>query len=300
MVMDTIAIPLKQKIVLTPEEAEVYTGIDINRLWQMSHEPDCNFMIRDGKQILFKRKQLEVYIKIKYPTLNLRRDAEFDAIAQGDCSANVFSSMGEYKKLNQLLQENGGFLLTSQVLDAGMDVTVFYDFVKRMNLQKTDNGVYVSEELYADKLYLLHLSFGNAVLSHDTALFYHGLIDREPVRFSATTKKHSDEERLRRSGVAVHTLPESLLKVGVMKMQTPHGHWVPIYDMERTVCDIVHDRDPSQAELLQDVLSRYAAKENKRIGKLMQYAEIFRIDKEMQHLLMELSRKGRAKIWKTV
>ncbi len=34
--MDTIAIPLKQKIVLTPEEAEVYTGIDINRLWQMS------------------------------------------------------------------------------------------------------------------------------------------------------------------------------------------------------------------------------------------------------------------------
>lgn len=43
-----------------------------------------------------------------------------------------------------------------------------------------------------------------------------------------------------------------------------------------------------------------AAKENKRIGKLMQYAEIFQIDKEMQHLLMELSRKGRAKIWKTV
>ncbi len=298
--MDTIAIPMKQKIVLTPEEAESYTGIDINRLWQMSHEPDCNFVIRDGKQILFKRKRLEVYIKIKYPTLNLRRDAEFDAIAQGMYNAKVFCSMGEYKKLNRMLQDNGGFLLTSQVLDAGMDMTVFYDFVKRMNLQKADNGVYVSEELYADKLYLLHLSFENAVLSHDTALLYHGLIDKEPIRFSATTKRHSDEERLRRYGVSVYTLTESLLKVGVMKMQTPHGHLVPVYDMERTVCDLVHDRDPGQAELLQDVLSRYAAKENKRIGKLIQYAEIFRIDKEMRHLLMELSRKGRTKIWKTV
>ena len=83
-------------------------------------------------------------------------------------------------------------------------------------------------------------------------------------------------------------------------MQTPHGHLVPVYDMERTVCDLVHDADSSQAELLQDVLNRYAAKENKRIGKLMQYAEIFRIDKKMQQHLMELSRKGKEKIWKTV
>ena len=199
-----------------------------------------------------------------------------------------------------MLQDNGGFLLTSQVLNAGMDMTAFYDFVVRMNLKKSDNGIYVSEELYADKLYILHLSFENAVFSHNTALFYHGLIDREPTCLAATTRKHCDEERLRRSGVTVYALPESLLKVGIIKMQTPHGHLVPVYDMERTVCDLVHDTDPSQAELLQDVLNRYAVKENKRIGKLMQYAEIFRIDKKMQHHLMELSRKGKEKIWKTV
>lgn len=104
------------------------------------------------------------------------------------------------------------------------------------------------------------------------------------------------ENRLRRSGVTVYSLPESLLKVGVMKMQTPHGHLVPVYDMERTVCDLVHDLDPSQAELLQNVLNRYAVKDNKRIGKLMQYAEIFRIDKEIRYYLMELYRKGKAKI----
>lgn len=297
-VMDknVFAIPLDKKTILTPDEAEVYTGIDINRLWQMTNEPDCKFVIYDGKQILFKRKQLEVYIKIKGPSLNMRRDAEFDAIAQGSHSAKVFASMGEYKKLNRMLQDNGGFLLTSQVLDAGMDMAVFYDFVIRMNLQKSDNGIYVSEDLYADKLYLLHLSFEKAVLSHETALFYHGLIDREPTCYSVTTRMHCDEDRLRRSGVTVYSLPESLLKVGVMKMQTPHGHLVPVYDMERTVCDLVHDLDPSQAELLQNVLNRYAVKDNKRIGKLMQYAEIFRIDKEIRYYLMELYRKGKAKI----
>ncbi len=300
--MDTMsfAVPLDRKTILTPEEAEAYTGVDINRLWQMTNEPDCNFVIYDGRLMLFKRKQLEAYIKIKYPTLNLRRDAEFDAIAQGGYNTKVFCSMGEYKKLNQMLRENGGFLLTSQVLDDGMDKIAFYDFVKRMRLQKADNGVYVTEELYADKLYLLHLSFENAVISHETALFCHGLIEQEPVCYSATTRKNCDEERLSRSGVTVYALPESLLRIGVMKMQTPYGHFVPVYDMERTVCDLVHDGNPGQIELLQSVLNRYICKENKRIGKLMQYAEIFRIDKEMQNLLMELSRKGGAKIWKTV
>lgn len=300
--MDTMsfAVPLDRKTILTPEEAEAYTGVDINRLWQMTNEPDCNFVIHDGRLMLFKRKQLEAYIKIKYPTLNLRRDAEFDAIAQGGYNAKVFCSMGEYKKLNQMLRENGGFLLTSQVLDDGMDKIAFYDFVKRMRLQKADNGVYVTEELYADKLYLLHLSFENAVISHETALFYHGLIEQEPVCYSATTRKNCDAERLSRSGVTVYTQPESLLRIGVMKMQTPYGHFVSVYDMERTVCDLVHDGNQGQVELLQSVLNRYICKENKRIGKLMQYAEIFRIDKEMQNLLMELSRKGGAKLWKTV
>ena len=75
-VMDdnSFTIPLNKKTILTPEEAEVYTGIDINRLWQMSNEPDCNFIVHDGRQILFKRKQLEVYIKINGSASNTCRD----------------------------------------------------------------------------------------------------------------------------------------------------------------------------------------------------------------------------------
>lgn len=284
-------IPLEKKTVLTPEEAEAYTGISINRLWQMSNEPDCNFIIRDGKQILFKRKLLMVYIKIKGPTLKLCQDTEFEAIAQNDYSAKMLSSMGEYKKLNRILQDNGGVILTSQVVDAGIDKTVFYDFIKRIHLKKADNGVYVLEELYADKLYMLHLSFENAVFSHETALFFHGLIDSKPSAFSATTKTHSDGERMRRFGITVHTLPECLLEIGVTKVHTPHNHLIPIYDMERTICDIIYDWEPGKARLLQDILERYDRKENKKLGRLMKYAKVFHIENEVQHYLMTLSQK---------
>lgn len=291
MIENSFTIPLNRKSTLTPEEAEVYTGIDINRLWQMTIESDCNFVIYDGKKILFKRKQLEVYIKIKGPSLNMSRDAEFDAIAQGSHSAKVIGSMGEYKKLNRMLQDNGGFILTSQVVDAGIDMTAFYDFVKRMSLVQADNGVYVLKELYADKMYMLHLSFENAVFSHDTALFFHGLIEKEPACYTATTKTNSDSGRMKRCGMTVYTLPESQLKVGVMKVQTAHGNWIPVYDMERTICDIVHEQEPDKAQWVQDVMKKYAVKENKSYGRLMKYARAFRIENDVQQYLMALSGK---------
>ncbi len=294
--MISFSMPLEKKTVLTPEEAETYTGIDINRLWQMSNEPDCNFVIREGKKLLFKRKQLMVYIKIKGSTLSLRKDAEFGVIAQKDRSAKLLGSMGEYKKLNHLLQENNGYILTYQVADAGIDMTAFYNFVERMSLTKADTGVYVLPELYKDKMYMLHLSFGNAVFSHDTALFLHGLIDKAPTVYTATTKNNCDECRMRRFGLLVFTLPEYLLKIGVTQLQSPLGNWIPVYDMERTICDLVHDQGEGQMALVENVLVRYVAKENKSIGRLMKYAEIFRVEKEIRHHLMKLSRKGVVKL----
>ncbi len=286
-----VAIPLEKKTTLTLEEAVAYTGIDINRLWQMSNEPDGDFVIRTGKQLVFKRKQLKEYIKVRGHVSSIRRDAEFDEIAQNDYCPKVLCSMAEYKKLNQLLQKNNGYILTAQVVDANIDKNAFYDFVKRMGLLKADHGVYVKQELYADKMYMLHLGFENAVFSHETALFIHGLIEKEPDCYTATTKTNSDGARLERDGVIVYTLPENQLKTGVIKVQTAYGNWIPVYDRERTICDIVHDQRPGTAYRIQDVMKMYAAQKDKSYGRLIKYARAFRIEKEMQQYLMPLFRK---------
>lgn len=296
----SVTIPLDKKAIFSPEEAEAYTGVDINRLWQMTNDPDCDFVIRDGKLMLFKRKQLMDYLKIKGPGLDMRRDTDFEVIAKDGCNAKMLGAMKEYKQLNRMLEENKGVLFRTQAVEAGIDTTIYYDFANRRNLKKADNGVYVVEELTADKYYMVHLSFEHAVFSHETALFFHGLIDKEPTPYSATTRFNCDAPRMKKNGIFVYTLPECLLKMGIMKMPTSYGNWIPVYDMERTICDIVHDRASERAEILKDVLKRYAAKENKSIGRLMRYAETFRIDNEMRELLMELSRKGDTKLWRAV
>lgn len=60
------AVPLWERATLTLEETAAYTGIGINKLREMSYEPDCNFVIWLGNKRLFKRKKLEEYLEEAY------------------------------------------------------------------------------------------------------------------------------------------------------------------------------------------------------------------------------------------
>ena len=74
-----------------------------------------------------------------------------------------------------LLRECGGTIQTFQVLNNGISKSVFYAYVKERGLEQASHGVYVSPDTWTDAMYLLHLRCGQAVFSHETALFFHDL-----------------------------------------------------------------------------------------------------------------------------
>ena len=45
-------------------------------------------------------------------------------------------------------------------------------------------------------MYLLHLRCGQAVFSHETALFFHDLTDREPLKYTITVRTGYNPSRL--------------------------------------------------------------------------------------------------------
>ena len=56
------------------------------------------------------------------------------------------------------------------------------------SLEQAAHGVYVSPDTWTDAMYLLHLRCGQAVFSHETALFFHDLTDREPLKYTITVR----------------------------------------------------------------------------------------------------------------
>ena len=187
--------------------------------------------------------------------------------------------MNQFGQLDQLIEEHGGTIQTFQVLEAGISKPAFYAYVKEKGLEQAAHGIYVSPDAWTDAMYLLHLRCGQAVFSHETALFFHDLTDREPLKYSITVKTGYNPSRLREDGVQVYTVKKELHGAGVTTAKTPFGHAVPVYDMERTVCDLLRSRSHMEIQVLQDALKQYARRKDKNPRTLMQYAAMFHVKK---------------------
>ena len=59
-------VPMWEKANLSLEEAAAYFGIGINKLWDMSNDENCPFVLWNGSKRLIKRKALEKYLESSY------------------------------------------------------------------------------------------------------------------------------------------------------------------------------------------------------------------------------------------
>lgn len=193
--------------------------------------------------------------------------------------------MNQYKQLDHLLESQNGLLRTEQAMSAGITKPVFYNYVHSKELERVAHGIYLSKDAWVDSMYLLHLRFSHAVFSYETALFFHDLTDREPLQYTVTVKTGYNPTNLKEEGVQVFTIKVELHEVGLTTLQTPFGHDVPVYDMERTICDLLRSRSRIEKQAIRDALRIYASRRNKNLRTLMRYAELFRVEKILRPYL---------------
>lgn len=190
-----------------------------------------------------------------------------------------------FEKLDELIEKHGGTIQTFQVVEAGINKPTFYAYAKEKGLEQVAHGIYVSSDAWTDAMYLIHLRCGHAVFSHETALFFHDLTDREPQRYSITVKTGYNPSRFKKDGLQVYTIKKELLQVGLTEMETSFGHMVPVYNMERTICDLVRSRSHIEIQTFQDALKQYVRRNDKNLRQLMQYAPLFHVDKLLRQYL---------------
>ena len=61
--MKNKTLSISEKSLLTLEEAAAYTGIGVNRLRQMTDDPECKYVLWIGTKRMIKRKKLDEYLE---------------------------------------------------------------------------------------------------------------------------------------------------------------------------------------------------------------------------------------------
>jgi predicted transcriptional regulator of viral defense system len=189
------------------------------------------------------------------------------------------------EKLEAMLVKNKGVLFTKDAVSSGIPNVCLTEFVRQGKLERIEYGAYVTPDSLADTMYILQQRRGKIIYSHDTALFLHDLTDRDPLSYCVTVPTGYNTKKLCGDGLLVFSIKKELYELGVTIAQTPFGRSIRTYSMERTICDLIRSRSKMDIAILTDALKRYVRRKNKNIPLLMQYAEIFHVDKPIRGYL---------------
>lgn len=190
--------------------------------------------------------------------------------------------MSSGEKIDKLLAENNGILTTKELEEVGIFRQTLPELIKRGKLEKIRHGTYISPEVLVDEMYGIQLRSDKIVFSHETALYLHDLTDRDPLTYTVTVPRGYGTGRLRESGISVVTVKPDMFEIGVTKGKTIHGREISVYDMERTICDIIKARGKMDKDTYYNALRRYADSDRKDISKLMEYAKRMKIYKQVR------------------
>ena len=180
-------------------------------------------------------------------------------------------------KMTELAQ-NYDYLTPRIARESGVSKFRFYKYVKNSGLEAVSRGVYSTDSDWIDELYVLHQRCPNAVFSHDEAFYYHGLIDREPFIHTLTIYSGYNAHRLIAAGnCKVYTVKRELLNVGKTIVKDNDGNMIPMYDLERTICDLMRSRSSIEVQDFNSALKNYISRKDKDLNRLMEYAKLFRV-----------------------
>lgn len=186
--------------------------------------------------------------------------------------------MTSIEKLKMLIEKHDGVITTKLAGENNIHREYLSELVRLGDIERVGHGIYITPDVWEDGLMINQLRRSRMIYSHETALYLHDLTDRDPVQYVVTVPHGYNPTRLKNEGLVVHTVKKELFELGVCTKETSFGNKVRTYNKERTICDILRDRNNQDPAIVSDSIRRYLNLKEKDLNRLIKYAELLRVE----------------------
>ena len=156
---------------------------------------------------------------------------------------------------------------------------------KENRIYRIAQGQYILPDDMQDELLSISRRSAQIIFSHETALFLHGISDRTPFEHTITAPSGCVPSAAIKAECRVYYIKSELFDLGRTTGKTPAGNLVPVYDLERTICDVIRSRNKMGTEIFLTALKLYAASPKKDLNRLNAYARQMRVANVLRQYL---------------
>lgn len=193
--------------------------------------------------------------------------------------------MDNFKKILKIMKNNGGYITTKELEKNNINRYFLTKMVERKQINRISRGYYGLVNYNADEYYKIISMCEKAVFSMNTALYLNNLSDRTPLVFDVTVPYYYGGSLRKNDKVKLYFVKSSILDLGKIEITSPFGMKIKVYDKERTICDIVKNRNNIDMEIFSKAIKNYINSNNKNLNKLMKYAKELKIEKKIKEYM---------------
>ena len=192
--------------------------------------------------------------------------------------------------LKEYIQEN--IVITNkEAEDLGYSRHNLSELTKSGQLERLRPGLYQLKGKVIDDFVLISSNSNRIIFSQQTALYLHDLSDRIPNVFHISVPQGYNASHIKKwyEDLQVHYVKKDLYELGRTEIRSPQGNLIPVYDIERTICDIIIDREKIDKQIFTDAIKRYFNSPNKNLRRLIKYGRLFKIEDKIRKYMEVLS-----------
>lgn len=178
----------------------------------------------------------------------------------------------EYEKRILKLFKNG-YLTTKDVTNNNIPRLYLTRLTKDDKIERVSRGVYIKKNEFFDEFVILQSKSKNAIYSNTTALYLHGFSNRIPIKYDITINNGYNGSLQKEDNVNLFYTKRELLRLGVIDYKLNSGNIIRVYDLDKTICDIIKNKKKIDAEIFNKAIREYFYSKKKNTLKLYEYAK---------------------------
>lgn len=186
--------------------------------------------------------------------------------------------MNYMDKLEELIQKKHGTILSADLDLYEIPRVYLQMMVAEGKLERVDRGVYVSNDSIEDELYAMQTKYPKLIYSHETALYFYGLSDRTPFEYSASVPSGYKVVPNVADRFKIYYIKKEFHELGAETLISPLGNEIKVYNIERTICDLIRSRNRIDIQIRNEALKRFAKLKSVDYLKLIDYAKKLKIE----------------------
>lgn len=182
------------------------------------------------------------------------------------------------KYKNEILKLfNNGYLTTKDVIEHNIPRIYLSRLIDEHIIERVSRGIYIKSNDIPDDMVVLQNKSKNAIYSHMTTLYLYGLSNRIPIKYDITVNQGYNGTLQRDNNVNLFYIKRDLLNLGLTTYMLDTGYEIKVYDLERTICDIIKNKNRLDQEVVNKAIRKYFYSNNKNVFKLYEYAKKLKI-----------------------